>query len=250
MPRIDRMVANIRKFGIFTPNKYLIEFSGLIGAFDIFQNNRLSLMCNRVSVPARSIASLPDNNGLGPSREVPYAPLYENELQFEFYLAKDVWERRVFEAWMDATIDPVSGRMAYFKDIACDAYIYILNEFDFPIYRIRLENVWPKQVDAVELSNENGGEIARQGIILSFQRYVPTIVTLGGAVGQEFLYDVPSVRQLDNNVGGLMNDAGIFGGKFGNPLNFSQVFTSWADAGAVVEKPFTNFNLGGLGTII
>lgn len=250
MPRIDRFISNVRKFGVFSPNKYLIEFSGLIGAFDLFQGNRLSLMCNRVSIPARSIASITNTNALGPNTEMPYMPLYENELQFEFYLAKDVWERRIFEAWMDAVVDPVSGKMSYYKDYACIAYIYVLNEFDFPIYRIRLEGVWPKQVDALELGNENGSEIARQGIILAFERYVPTIVTLGGAVGEEFLYDIPSVRQLDNNVGGLMNDAGIFGGKFGNPLNFSQLFTSWADAGAVVEKPFTNFNLGGLGTII
>jgi len=250
MPRIDRMVANIKKFGVFTPNKYLVEFSGLIGAFDLFMNNRLSLMCSRVNVPGRSIASVADTNSLGAQREVPYAPLYENEINFEFYLAKDMWERRIFEAWMDAVVDPASGRMAYPKDYNCDAYLYILNEFDFPLYRIRLENVWPKQVAPLELANDAGGDVAKQAITLSFSRYVPTIITTGGAVAQEFLYDIPAVRKFDNNVGGLMNDAGIFGGRFGNPLNFSQLFTSWADAGAIVEKPLQNFNLGGIGTVI
>jgi len=250
MPRIDRMVANVRKFGVFTPNRYLIEFSGLVGAFDLFMGNRLSLMCNRINVPGRGIASSPDSNALGPSSEIPYAPLYENELEIEFYLAKDMWERRTFESWMDTIVDPASGRMAYFKDYACDAYIYILNEFDFPLYRIRLEEVWPKQVGAIELSNEGGSDIARQSITLNFSRYIPTIVTTGGAVAEEFLYDIPSVRKFDTNTGGLMNDLGIFGGKFGNPLNYSQTFQSWADAGAIIEKPLQNFNLGGIGTII
>lgn len=250
MPRIDRMVANIQKFGVFTPNRYLVEFSGLLGVMDMFMGNRLSLMANTISVPGRSIASSPDETGLGPSREMPYAPIYENELSIEFYLGKDVWERRAFEAWMDAIVDPASGRLGYPKDYMCDAYIYVLNEFDLPIYRIRLEEVWPKAVGPLEMSNEGGSEIAKQTITLNFTRYVPTIITLGGAVAQEFLYDIPEVRKADTQIGGVMNDIGIFGGKFGNPLNFSTLFQSWADAGQVVERPLQNFNLGGIGNLI
>ncbi len=249
MPRIDRMVTNIKKFGVFTPNRYLIEFSGVIGAFDLIMGNRLSLYLSTVSVPGRSIASVTDDTGLGANREVPYAPFYENELNLDFYLGKDMWERKIFESWMDAVVDPISGRMAYPKDYLCEAYLYVLNEFDFPLYRIRLEEVWPKNVGPIEMTNE-GGSIARQSVTLSFTRYVPTIVTLGGAVAEEFLYDIPSVRQFDNNVGNVVNEAGIFGGKYGSPLNFTQMFTSWADAGKVIEKPFKNFNLGGIGTVI
>ena len=248
MPRIDRMVTNIKKFGVFKPNRYLVEFTGVIGAFDLIMGNRLSLMCNSISVPGRSIASTTDDTGLGPNREIPYAPFYENEMSMEFYLAKDMWERKIFEAWMDAVVDPRSGRMAYPKDYLCEAYVYVLNEFDFPLYRIRLEEVFPKSVSSIEMTNL-ASDIARQSVTLSFTRYVPTIVTLGGAVAEEFLYDIPSVRRLDNNVGDVINQAGIFGGKYGSPLNFTQLFSSWADAGKVVEKPFKNFNIGGIGTV-
>ena len=250
MPRIDRMITNIRKFGVFTPNRYLIEFSGLLGVMDFAQGNRLSLMANTVSVPGRSIASSPNETSLGPSREMPYAPIYENELSIEFYLGKDVFERRAFEAWMDAIVDPTSGRLGYPKDYMCDAYIYILNEFDMPIYRIRLEEVWPKSVGPLEMSNAGGGEIAKQTITLNFTRYVPTIITLGGAVAAEFMYDIPAVRRIDDAVGGAMNELGIFGGKFGNPLNFSTLWQSWAKSGQVIERPLQNFNLGGLGNLI
>jgi len=164
-----------------------------------------------------------------------------------FYLAKDMWERRIFETWMDAIVDPVSGRFGYYKEYSSDVYIYVINEFDMPIYRIRLEESYPKQVSEIELSNEGGSEIARQAITLSYRRYVPTIITHGGASSEEFLYDIPAVRDFDDSAGSLLNDLGILGGRYGNPLNFSQLFEKWADAGAVVERKITKFNLGGLG---
>lgn len=247
MPRIDRMVANIKKFGVFAPNKYLIEFSGFLGFADLIQGNRLSLMCSSCSIPGRSVTGTPDKSSAGPMREIPYEPLYTSELLFTFYLGKDMWERRIFETWMDGIVDPVSGRFGYYNDYTSDAYMYVLNEFDMPIYRIRLEEVYPKQVGEIEFSNEGGSEIAKQTITLAFRRYVPTIITFGGAVAEEFLYDNPEVRKLDNKTGSVINDLGILGGKYGNPFNFSQLFEKWADAGAVVEKSVTKFNLGNMG---
>ena len=82
---------------------------------------------------------------------------------------------------------------------------------------------------------------------MSYRRYVPTIITHGGASSEEFLYDIPAVRDFDDSAGSLLNDLGILGGRYGNPLNFSQLFEKWADAGAVVERKITKFNLGGLG---
>jgi len=250
MPRIDRMITNIKKFGVFTPNKYLIEFSGLMGAFDMVMGNRLSLMCSSCVVPGRSLASTPDKSAAGPMREIPYESLYSSEVTLTFYLGKDMWERRTFETWMDTIIDPVSGRHSYYRDYVSNMYIYVLNEFDMPIYRIRLEEVFPKQVSEIEFTNEGGTDVAKQTITLAFRRYVPTIITFGGAVAQEFLYDNPSVREFDNQTGSLINDLGILGGQYGNPFNFSQMFESWADAGGVVERSVGSFNLGTLGNWI
>ena len=247
MPRIDRMISNIKKFGVFTPNKYLVEFTGFLGMTDLAMGNRLSLMCSSVSLPGRSIASTPDKNAAGPMREIPYESLYASEISMTFYLGKDLWERRIFETWMDTIIDPVSGRLGYYKDYASEMYMYVLNEFDMPIYRIRLEEVFPKQVGEIEFSNEGGADIAKQTITLAFRRYVPTIITFGGAVAEEFLYDIPGVREFDDQTGTVINDLGILGGKYGNPFNFSQLFETWADGGAAIEKKLSNFNIGGLG---
>tara|TARA_Y100000310_G_scaffold306327_1_gene347374 strand:- start:582 stop:1190 length:609 start_codon:yes stop_codon:yes gene_type:complete len=198
-------------------------------------------------IPGRSVATTPDKNSSGPMREIPYEPLYTSELTLTFYLGKDMWERRIFETWMDGIVDPVTGRFGYYRDYTSDAYLYILNEFDMPIYRIRLEEVFPKQVSEIEFTNEGGADIARQSITLGFRRYVPTIITFGGAVAEEFLYDIPAVRDFDSSMGSVINDLGILGGKYGNPFNFSQMFEKWADGGGVVEKQVSSFNLGGLG---
>jgi len=247
MPRIDRMINNIKKFGVFTPNKYLIEFSGFLGISDFAQGNRMSLMCNSVSAPGRSIATAPDKNYAGPSREIPYDSLYGSEITLNLFLGKDMWERRVFETWMDGIVDPRSGRLAYYDDYKCDMYIYVLNEFDMPIYRIRVEEVFPKAIGELTLSNEGGGAIAQQSVTLAFRRYVPTIISFGGAVAAEFLYDVPAVRNFDEGLGGTLQELGILGGEYGNPFNFSQLFEVWADGGAATLQEITGFNIGGMG---
>tara|TARA_B100001094_G_scaffold333417_1_gene411904 strand:- start:39291 stop:40046 length:756 start_codon:yes stop_codon:yes gene_type:complete len=244
MPRIDRMIANIKKFGVFAPNKYLIEFSGILGIADLALGNRLSLMCTSMTLPGRSIATTPDRNSSGPQREIPYEPLYSGEVNLSFYLAKDLWERRIFETWQDTIVDPITGRLGYYKDYTCDMFMYVLNEFDMPIYRIRLEEVFPKAVSEVEFTNQGGNEVAQQTMTLSFRRYVPTIVNFGLAVAEEFLYDIDAVREFDDSAGSLINDVGILGGKYGNPFNYSQVIERFADAGAVVNKKVTKVNLG------
>jgi len=245
--RIDRMVNQIKKFGVLKPNQYLIEFGGMVGAADLMLFNRMSLMCSSVSLPARSIATVEDKNSAGAAENIPYAPIYGGELEISFYLAKDLWERRIFETWMDMIIDPVTGRLGYYRDYTTEMYIYVLNEFSMPLYKIRLEDVYPKAVGAVALSNEGGTEVAKQTITISFKRYVPTIVTVGLAHAEEMLYEVNAVREFDEALGGFINNAGILGGKFGNPLNFSQVFDSFARDGRVVTQPINKFNLGSLG---
>ena len=244
MPRIDRMLANIKKFGVFTPNKYLIEFSGVLGIADLALGNRLSLMCNSMVIPGRSIATTPDKSSSGPLREIPYEPLYSSEITLSFYLAKDLWERRIFETWQDTIVDPVTGRLGYYNDYTCNVWMYVLNEFDMPLYRIRLDEVFPKAVSEIEFTNEGGSEVAQQAITLSFRRYVPTIVNFGLAVAEEFLYDIDAVREFDDSAGSLINDVGILGGKYGNPFNYSSVIEKWAEAGAVVDKKVTRVNIG------
>ena len=245
--RIDRMVNQIKKFGVFKPNQYLIEFGGMLGAADLMLFNRMSLMCSSCSIPARSIASTEDKNSAGPQEHMPYESLYGGELNLTFYLAKDLWERRIFETWMDLVIDPVSGRLGYYRDYTTEMYIYVLNEFSMPIYKIRIEEVWPKAVSELALSNEGGAEVAKQTVTLAFKKFVPTIVTVGMAHAEEMLYEINAVRQFDESLGGFINDLGILGGRYGNPLNFSQVFDSFASDGRVITQPVNHFNMGSLG---
>lgn len=246
MPRIDRMIGNIRKFGVFTPNKYLIQFSGLVGNADLFMGNRLSLMCAEMNLPGRSLTTNEEMIGSGPQRKIPYDVQYSGETSLKFYMAKDLWEKRIFEAWMDLVVDPKTGRHGYYKDYICDMFMIVLNEFDFPLYRVRLEEVYPQSIADVAFTNEGGSEIASIDITFGYRRYVPEVVSLSGAVLQEFLYDISAVRDLDNAAGSIINDLGVFGGRFGNPLNYSTVIEKYADAGAVVDKGFSKISFGSL----
>lgn len=192
MPKITDMIGKVNRYGIVQANNYRVVFGGIVGIEDTVIgtpggnledsgsgknnfNTRMSLSCESVSMPGRSLSTNPFKT-IGVGIEVPYERLYSGDLEMTFLFGRDMQERKVFEKWMDNIINPDNNRFAYYKDYISDIDIIMFDEADKPIYKARIEEAYPKEIGAVSLSNDSS-DLARQSITFSFKKYYPVDVS-------------------------------------------------------------------------
>jgi hypothetical protein len=186
MARIIDMVNRVNQYGTVRPNRFKIEFVGPAieeasrGYYVTYKRpdgsegyqNRISLSCKSFSMPGRGI-STQDYKTRGLLRKMPYGRIYTNEVSCTLLLGAEMWERKVFERWMDSIVDPNSGRFHYYDSYVCDAFVTLYTDKDVPVYKICLTELYPTSIDALELDAEGGERLLQQNITFSFRRYYP-----------------------------------------------------------------------------
>jgi len=254
MPNISDMVAKVNRYGVVRQNNYKVVFSGLVGQSDSIigspdgangssSNNfdtRMSLSCDSVSLPGRSL-STNEFKTIGIAREVPYQQLFSGDIAMTFVFGKDMFERKVFETWMDYIINPINNRFKYYDDYVATVDIVMFDLTESPIYKAHIEEIYPKEIGPIELSN-TGSDLAKQTITFSFRKYVPMDVSQGG-----FGSTVPSgFNNISGFLGGLNPDVGS--SNIGlDVLNWidrgRSTYEKYADSGAVVNRELRNFDV-------
>ena len=144
--------------------------------------NRMSLSCDSINVPGRSIASIVDG-AIGVGAEQPYARMYEGDLTVVMIIGKEAWERKIFEEWMDEIAHPKSGKISYYKDYVCDAHLTLFDRQDKPKYKIIFEELYPKMVSPIQLSNETP-DLIRQQIDFAYRLYRPVNLGANGTLDE------------------------------------------------------------------
>ncbi len=192
MSRIVDMVNRVNRHGTVRPNKYKIEFAGIAieeASKQMYSThtkpdgsegytNRISLSCKSFSMPGRTITSQAlKTRGL--QRKIPYGRLYTNEVSCTLLLGEEMFERKVFERWMDNIVDPLTGRFKFYDSYVSDAYVTLYSEKDVPVYKVGLTEVYPTNVNALELSTEAGAALLEQNITLAFRHYYPIDISGG-----------------------------------------------------------------------
>jgi hypothetical protein len=200
MSKITDMIGKVNRYGIVQANNYRVVFSGIAGAEDTVIgspggivegsgknnfNTRMSLSCESVTLPGRSLSTNPFKT-IGIGIEVPYERLYSGDIEMTFLFGRDMQERKIFEKWMDKIINPNNNRFSYYNSYIADIDIIMFDESDEPIYKARIEEAYPKEIGAVALSNESS-DLARQSITFSFKKYHPIDVSeeMGGMSSTE-----------------------------------------------------------------
>ena len=148
-PSIERIFSSVVNNGHLSPARYEVQVTcpslnhplmKVLGV-DVNINERLSVSCESVSMPGRSVSSQP-NKIYGPVREMPYEKLYSGDLDLEFRVGKDMFERLYFEKWMDLVTFQGNHHMNYMDNYAGTVTIAQLDHDDNIIYQIELFEVY------------------------------------------------------------------------------------------------------------
>jgi hypothetical protein len=137
----------------------LISGDGIhIGDF-ISDPRDMFLLCKSVTLPGKRISTTEATHNHHMSKK-PYSAIAD-EVTMTFLLTNDYYIKKYFDMWQEMIIDTSSKHYkTFYKNEYCtDVTIQQLSQGnDFvPGYSIILENAYPIQVGAVELSSESDG---------------------------------------------------------------------------------------------
>ena len=127
---------------------------------DFIQDPRdMFLLCQSCTMPGKRISTTEATHNHNLSKK-PYSAATD-EVTMTFLLTNDYYIKKYFDMWQEMIID-TSGHhyKAFYKNEYCsDVTIQQLSNSNdiIPGYTIKLENAYPIQVGAVELSNTNEG---------------------------------------------------------------------------------------------
>ena len=130
----------------------------------------ISLLCESVSVPSRSISTL-DYVSNVQSNKFPYTHIDE-DIEMSFILTNDYYMKSLFDGWLSSIIDVDQYSLGYKDDYSTDVIIQQLNIDNIPVYGVKLEKAFPISVSAIELNNANENEIAKVSVSFAYDKYV------------------------------------------------------------------------------
>ena len=127
---------------------------------DFIQDPRdMFLLCQSCTMPGKRISTTEATHNHNLTKK-PYSAATD-EVTMTFLLTNDYYIKKYFDMWQEMIIDTSSHHYkAFYKNEYCsDVTIQQLSNSNdiIPGYTIKLENAYPIQVGAVELSNTNEG---------------------------------------------------------------------------------------------
>ena len=119
VPNVTDFQGAIGKWGLQSPNKFLVEIlfpRGIIGDTGANSDSTLDLYCESASIAGRNINSVVEIQ-YGRRREMAYnAPTY-TPVTLSFYCSEGLREKRMFDKWNNMIVDSQTGYdLAYYKD--------------------------------------------------------------------------------------------------------------------------------------
>ena len=152
----------------------------------------ISLRCESLSLPGRSLNQEEDTNIYGPSRQIVKGVTYAGEITLVFQASIELAERVFFEEWQKQAFDESSWNVGYYKDYVSDIEIYLLDKLDQRRYGLKLIEAYPKEIGPTDLDQGTKSEIIKNTINFSY-RYWTTLdlnrSTLLTSTGETFNAD-------------------------------------------------------------
>ena len=136
---------------------------------------RISFRCDSISMPGRNLRTAMNGNIYGPPHEMVQGQTFA-EVAATFYMGSDMAERYFFEEWQKVSYNPDTYNINYYKEYVGAIEIYALNERDERMMGVRLEECFPKTIDAVPFAHASSNAINKVGVSFAY-RYWRNIAT-------------------------------------------------------------------------
>ena len=114
---------------------------------------KVSQRVKDVSMPDRTLRSVPNTNIYGPMHDIIQGQTY-GALSVTFYLSQDMIERTYFEEWQKTTFDYQTYNINYYREYIGRMEIFALNEEDDRKYGVSVEEVFPDTIGNVAFTQD------------------------------------------------------------------------------------------------
>ena len=133
-------------------------------------NRDISLKCNSISMPGRTVNQVEDNTLQGPARSIVTGiPTYA-DIQAQFTMLNiNGQDRRFFEEWQNQAVSPGDFSVKYYDDYVGEVNIYLLNEKNLRMYGIKLIEAFPKIIGDFALNGETKNQLATMDVTFSYR---------------------------------------------------------------------------------
>ena len=210
----DEGYAHPNRFEVVLPQPPKVASANSGGFFNIFDSfftnlgregneRNISLRCESVTLPGRSLNTLDDTNIYGPVRQIVDGVTFAEDITMMFQSSSGLSERAFFEDWQRQAFSDQTWNVKYHKDYTSTIEIYILDRQDKRRYGVKLYEAFPTTIGAIDLSYSSNNEIIRTPVTFSF-RYWETADTnrqSGSLIDNIFETVVDSVgREISRNI--------------------------------------------------
>jgi hypothetical protein len=144
-------------------------------------NTRFRCRCEATELPGRTVATADDTSVFGPSIKQAYDHTYADHT-FQIIASEDMYERRVFEVWMDNVVNgpdlygsatSKSGLIRYYDDYAASQInIFQLNEKNIALAKYTLLNAYPIALSPMNLTWEEQNTYQRFSVTMTYRYHV------------------------------------------------------------------------------
>ena len=184
----DDGYASPNRFEVVLPTPAPSSVSSGGGLFSVFESfvegfltggadkRSISLRCESVTLPGRTLNTLDDTNIYGPVRQIVDGVTYAEDITMMFQSSSGLAERAFFEDWQRQAFNDKTWNVNYHKDYVNIVEIYLLDRKDTRRYGIKLFDAFPKTIGAIDLNYSSNNEIIKTPVTFSF-RYWDTLAT-------------------------------------------------------------------------
>jgi hypothetical protein len=169
---------------IVRPNLFRVKFMNLSPILEEMRYviagplEDIEFRCERAEIPGKTIATIDDTSS-GPSLKLPYDVTY-SDIQLTFICSEDMFERRLFESWMEEIVASPSkdhglgGLVRFYDDFASGAKISITqaDSAGQAILKYVLHDVFPIALSPMTLAWEESNTYQRFTVTMSYRYHV------------------------------------------------------------------------------
>ena len=135
---------------------------------------KVSMRCETIDLPGRSLNTSPDSNMYGIAPEIVDGITFGGTLAMTFQASSDLEERVFFESWQEMAWDKGTWNVKYYKDYIKEIEIYVLDINNQRRYGIKLMECFPKEIGPSSFSAATASDIVKIPITMQY-RYWETL---------------------------------------------------------------------------
>jgi len=186
---IDSIKANINK-GYARPNLFTVDIENVKAS----KAEKYRINCFQAQLPGNTIATTEKDDGF---RSVAYKKIFA-DIILGFYCSADLAELKYFQSWIDNIVDKKTNQFNLPENYSTHMIIGHRNRQWAKVAEWKLHDVYPKQVDAIQLDYGTNDTIMTCNVTMTYRHYDVTYFNGGVPDIIDNLTDIQGNLTIDN----------------------------------------------------